>query len=568
MTAVVLLLFCVAPARAQADSADTSSGQDTIESQPSDTERSETQTPDAGQQTRDSIKQFNSTADQFAQRVVDAEAELKALNKAIADEKSPINAQLRDLDEQYKKVRRELETISRQVAKRVLEHRRLDERIKGRMSSAKFISDRFDQYIREFEATIHVAELQLHEDVLTDAKKAMENLDLGSRDRFDVQKAVIEASLTRLEDLQGGMIYKGTAIDSEGVLGKPGAFATGSFAQFGPVVLFTDTTGELQGAVRLRVGTTYPEVLPFVNEDYFGSVQALVDNGEGVMALDTTLGEAQTAEAIQEETLLDKFNAGGPVMYPILGLGIATLLVGLYKWIALTLTPSVSRGKLTKLLSAVLENQKHKAVELAGAMRGPTGRMLRAGVKHLGAPRDLIEEVMYEQVLSAKIKVNRLLPIIAICAAAAPLLGLLGTVSGIINTFKMMQISGGADMQNVSGGISEALLTTMFGLIVAIPSLILHVFLTRKARGVVDGMEMAGVALINEIMKSEPPSDPDRLAALSGPSPDGDSDTPPTEPTPKESQDVQTQAETEDTEPSSDVDEKEPEPALVESRAQ
>jgi biopolymer transport protein ExbB len=123
-------------------------------------------------------------------------------------------------------------------------------------------------------------------------------------------------------------------------------------------------------------------------------------------------------------------------------------------------------------------------------------------VEHLGEPRELIEEIMYETVLTTRLKVNRLLPFIAICAASAPLLGLLGTVTGIINTFKIITEFGTGDVKNLSGGISEALITTKFGLIVAIPSLLLHAFLSRKARNVIGEMERAAVAFVNQVSRT------------------------------------------------------------------
>ena len=92
-----------------------------------------------------------------------------------------------------------------------------------------------------------------------------------------------------------------------------------------------------------------------------------------------------------------------------------------------------------------------------------------------------------------------MLPFVAICAASAPLLGLLGTVTGIINTFKLITIFGSGDVKTLSAGISEALITTKFGLIVAIPSLLLHAFLSRKAKSVVDRMEKAAVAFVNAV---------------------------------------------------------------------
>jgi biopolymer transport protein ExbB len=79
----------------------------------------------------------------------------------------------------------------------------------------------------------------------------------------------------------------------------------------------------------------------------------------------------------------------------------------------------------------------------------------------------------------------------------------LGTVTGIINTFKLISAFGSGDAKTLSGGISEALVTTEFGLIVAIPSLLLHAFLNRKAKSHIDRMESIAVAVMNQVTKSQ-----------------------------------------------------------------
>ncbi|MFN3166641.1 MAG: MotA/TolQ/ExbB proton channel family protein [Phycisphaeraceae bacterium] len=551
---LLALTMTTAPATAQDASADT----------------------DAQPTKQQKVERLNETAGGFKQRLVESEAELSALVEAIGQDKAPINAELRALEDELKRARQELDLVARQSANRALEEKRLDDEIAARQKSASFVANRLDEYIREFEAQLHIAELQRYEDELDAAKLAMENRDLASADRFGVQRAVIEASLGRLEQMQGGATYTGSAIDTRGVLGKPGAAVVGTFVQVGPVVVFSDQTGELQGVVQQKIGTLLPEVVPYANPDHAAAVKQLVEQGEGKLPFDATMGEAQLTEQIQEETLEDELLKGGPVMYPIIGLALVTALVGVYKLLAILLTPGVSRRRLGDLLRAVAERDHDGAQRVAKSIRGPVGKMLRAGSEHLGEPRELIEEVMYERVLTARLKVQRMLPLIAICAAAAPLLGLLGTVSGIINTFTMMQISG-SDMKNVSGGISEALITTKYGLIVAIPALLLHVILSRMARGVVDRMEKAGVAFINQVMKT-PPTEGDRLAEPSTPSPDDD--TPPTEPDPQDAADNEQASDeqggaddaADDTDGSDDADilpaeEREKEPALVESRA-
>ena len=143
-----------------------------------------------------------------------------------------------------------------------------------------------------------------------------------------------------------------------------------------------------------------------------------------------------------------------------------------------------------------------------GRIKGPVGRMLKAGVDNLREPRELVEEVMYEVVLTSRLKLERFLPFVAISAASAPLLGLLGTVTGIINTFKLITVFGSGDVKSLSGGISEALITTKFGLIVAIPSLLLHAFLSRKAKGVTDQMEKSAVSFTNQLARTQAAAGP------------------------------------------------------------
>jgi biopolymer transport protein ExbB len=144
----------------------------------------------------------------------------------------------------------------------------------------------------------------------------------------------------------------------------------------------------------------------------------------------------------------------------------------------------------------------------AQAIRGPVGRMLAAGAEHADQPRELVEELMFETVLSTRLRLNRWLPFIAITASSAPLLGLLGTVTGIMNTFTLMTVFGTGDVKTLSSGISEALITTEYGLYVAIPSLLLYSYLSRKAKSILDRMEKAAVAFANQVGKTPLPAAP------------------------------------------------------------
>ena len=120
------------------------------------------------------------------------------------------------------------------------------------------------------------------------------------------------------------------------------------------------------------------------------------------------------------------------------------------------------------------------------------------------SPED-IEEALYEEYLRAQPKLERGLSWIAIAAATAPLLGLLGTVTGMIHTFKLINVFGTGDAKSLSSGISEALVTTEFGLVVAIPALIMHALLSRKISGILSSTEMASIAYVNGLKANQKP---------------------------------------------------------------
>ena len=108
-----------------------------------------------------------------------------------------------------------------------------------------------------------------------------------------------------------------------------------------------------------------------------------------------------------------------------------------------------------------------------------------------------MEEALYEKYLAAQPPLQKGLALIAIASATAPLLGLLGTVTGMIHTFDLIDIFGTGDAKSLASGISEALITTKFGLIVAIPALIIHALMRRKVQGIKATMEMISLAFLN-----------------------------------------------------------------------
>jgi biopolymer transport protein ExbB len=297
-----------------------------------------------------------------------------------------------------------------------------------------------------------------------------------------------------LHDSLGGTRFDGKAVDSTGLV------RDGKFVLVGPAAIFRSVDGLHVGTAELRLGSLEPTVFAFEDPADRLAADQLIRDGAGSFPFDPTLGNAHKIAATQE-SLWEHVQKGGVVMVPIFALAALALMVALFKWIGLAFLRKPSSKAVAALLDDIGRHDEQAATRKAASMRGPVGSMLAAGVAHLREPRELVEEIMYETVLTWRLRLQRFLPFIAVCAASAPLLGLLGTVTGIINTFKLITVFGAGDVKTLSGGISQALITTEYGLIVAIPSLLMHAFLSRKARGMIDEMERAAVALLNQIGK-------------------------------------------------------------------
>jgi biopolymer transport protein ExbB len=440
---------------------------------------------------------FEQASADLRSRVDATVEELDELRARIADEKIPLGHRLSELEAELIEARAENQRVQRVLDTRTLDLSNLTRQIEQRRSQASYLSDLLGEYARNFDSRLHVSELQRYRELLDEVRLAPENRNLSDEEISAVRTRLVDVALDRLFDALGGARFEGTAIDETGLVNN------GTFVMVGPAVLFRPDGKDVVGTAEQRLGSLEPQQFDFTRPEDVSAAATLASTGQGFFPLDPTLGDAHKV-AEQEETLIEHVMKGGPVMVPILAMAGLAFLVAFFKWVAFLFVRKPSRKKLAALLDAVADRDADAVMKRADRIRGPAGRMLIVGVQHIDEPRELIEELMYESVLDTRRKLQRMLPFIATCAASAPLLGLLGTVTGIISTFKQITIFGAGDVKMLSGGISQALITTEFGLIVAIPSLILHAFLSRKAKGVVDAMERSAIAFVNQVSKATP----------------------------------------------------------------
>ena len=161
--------------------------------------------------------------------------------------------------------------------------------------------------------------------------------------------------------------------------------------------------------------------------------------------------------------------SGGPVMVPILVCSLIALATFLERALALRRGRVVPRALVVEVLERARQGRWDDAITLCRTQSSPAARLLEVALAMRGHVRDRIKERVEEVGRREAAELERFAPVLGTIAAISPLLGLLGTVGGMIATFQVIQTQGMGQIGSLAGGISQALLTTMFGLIVAIP---------------------------------------------------------------------------------------------------
>ncbi|MAR22095.1 MAG: hypothetical protein CMD25_09335 [Flavobacteriales bacterium] len=426
-------------------------------------------------------------------------SDLSQIRKSIADEKLPMVKELNLIEDDLLDVRLEYQEAIRKLDNRSLDLNNLRSEIKTRRDEKNYISNLLGEYIRNFQTRLHISEINKYNDIVNESTLAPENSNLSDTQIFSKQIALVESSVDRLTSLVGGVSFNGTAI------GKDGLVKNGKFILLGPVALFSSDDDSLVGIAEQQLGSLEPTVMPFMDVKNVENIKKTVNAEEGLFPFDPSLGNARKIEETSE-SLFETINKGGIVGYVIVLMFFAVLSLSIFKWIQLSKIPMPRETDFKPLLNAMLYNDFEKAKSFLKTVKGPTANMLNIGLEHINEDNALVEEVMYEEMLTTRLKVEKYTPFIAVCASSAPLLGLLGTVTGIINTFKLITVFGSGDVKTLSGGISEALITTALGLIVAIFSLILFAFLSRKAKTIMDRMEKIAILFMNRTIRTTPES--------------------------------------------------------------
>jgi biopolymer transport protein ExbB len=205
------------------------------------------------------------------------------------------------------------------------------------------------------------------------------------------------------------------------------------------------------------------------------------DAGEAIsFGVDVTKGGI-LALLVESPTIRDRIEQGGIVGYCIIALGIIGLIIAILRWFALSTADRKVKSQL-KSETATTDN--------------PLGRVLAAYESNRGADTETVELKLSEAALKEMPALTKGLLFIKVTSAVAPLMGLLGTVTGMIKTFQVITLYGAGDPKMMAGGISQALMTTVLGLCVAIPMVLLHTVVSGKSRKIVNILQSQSAGLV------------------------------------------------------------------------
>jgi len=293
------------------------------------------------------------------------------------------------------------------------------------------------------------------------------------------------------------------ALRETGFTGRDGERVTGRVLTLGKFTAAYDD-GHEYGFLRWSVDGQEFVALPAVSSRGVGGDLRRYLRGESdTVPLDIS-GGAALRQAGRDHGLIDQIREGGPLVWPILAIALAALIIVLERFFFLRRVHGNTSDLMREVHESAARGDWPACENLVETHRGegwPVVRVLRAGLAARGESRETLESVLQESILHELPRLERALSVLSILGAVAPLLGLLGTVTGMITTFRVITLFGTGDPRLMSGGISEALVTTELGLAVAIPIMLLHTLLSRRVEHIVGDIEEKAVTLTNIIIK-------------------------------------------------------------------
>ena len=428
---------------------------------------------------------------QAGQEKADAAREARKSRKRIENDKSALQAAIAELKAANTALQTDITRLEKKQEELTRDEEELDEKLES-----------VDNMIQELVGVIRINAKDVDKIVATNIQtldhdsqfinRVAENLQFPSMD--DV-RAMAEALFEQIQYTGEVSLRTETIIDREGLDSEADILFLGPYTAIYSLKE-KDETGFL------NYSTTGNRLYALSRLPSF----AMVKNLTGYMAgktdsifIDISRG-AGLRQLTHHLSLSEQISHGGPIIWPILAILVIGILIVLERLFFILRKKSNGRNLIARLEKLVQEKSWQECESIClSRKRKPLPRVLLAGLLARNESREDMENILQEAILKETPPLERFLSTLGMLVAIAPLLGLLGTVTGMINVFHVITLHGTGDPRLMSGGISEALVTTMLGLAVAIPLMLLHNLLSRSVDNMVGDMEEKSISLVNTI---------------------------------------------------------------------
>ncbi|MDZ7695840.1 MAG: MotA/TolQ/ExbB proton channel family protein [Deltaproteobacteria bacterium] len=415
--------------------------------------------------------------------MADIESRRKALNKRLAD----IDHKIAEASDTLSADQKRLEELSR-------ERDKIHKNVSRRLADNKELSVLFINHARNLLALAERSPYSAQSPERLETLHAF--VDPQRLFRLEDFETLLEASFEDMKASREKILYRGRMVDRTGHEIQGEIIRLGHlpalFRAEGEVGYLTLSPASGRLIMRARPSFWVRRNLTAYFEDKTDAVYTDISGGAAIRQLAHSVG------------LVDQLRSGGILVLPILFVGLVALVLTVERLIFLGRVRHNTDELMTRVTELVDRGDIDEAVKAAAPhQKRPTGRVLMAGLEHRSDPGEVIESALSETMLRETPRLERFLGALKVCAAVAPLLGLLGTVTGMINTFQVITTHGTGDPRLMAGGISEAMVTTQVGLAVAIPVMIVATFLGRRARSLSHDMEEKGLALMGALMRRQ-----------------------------------------------------------------
>lgn len=415
----------------------------------------------------------------------------RELQTAYQKEFAFLDAQLRDLkkrsaefDQESGRQEASKEAQINQAETQWVDAQSRSESMQAQLTATQRELETMDDARTTLEATFQQAESTLEPFAIEQLKSAEYLASQGS-ERVDVLFESVLGLLNRINSMRRSpgafFLADGTEVEGEVLrIGNVAAYGisnkgNGALAPAGEGRLKIWSTPATETATALAAGNTPASM--------------------GIFLFET---ESKAIEESAGKTILSVIESGGTIAWIIVALGALGLVLIILRMMFLRRAGAANVNIVSTVGGLVRKGEIEAALEACKKFKGSTSRVVAAAVRNLERDRTHLEDIISEAILHESSHLNRFGAMILVIAAVAPLLGLLGTVTGMITTFDIITEFGTGDPKLLSGGISIALVTTEIGLAVAIPALLMGNVLSGWAESIKDDMEKGALGVINQ----------------------------------------------------------------------